>query len=161
MFETILEKAAGAVSVGAHAISKGAETVSKGASAVKKAQEEAWIVSEDSPFVASGLEIYPSRIKYKDTICSFDEIENLGWHWTSKTVNGLINTQEVKLTIFIKNKKNISIDKTTMYVKPKLVHGVRINKGTKLPMWFYSLILIHSYRFIAYIKRVYNFIAIL
>ena len=123
MFESILEKAAGAVSIGAHAISKGAETVSKGASAVKKAQEEAWTVAEDSPFIASGLEIYPSKIKYKDITCSFDEIEKIGWYWTSKTVNGLINTQKVELHIFIKDKKAISIEKSTMYVTPKLVHA--------------------------------------
>jgi|FLOH01.1.fsa_nt_gi hypothetical protein len=123
MFEGILEKVAGAVSVGAEAVSRGAEAVSKGATAVKKAQEDAWTVSEDSPFIASNLEIYPQKIQYKDIACSYDDIEHLGWHWKSKTVNGLINTQAVDLTIYIKNNKNISIEKTTMYVTPKLVHA--------------------------------------
>jgi DnaJ like chaperone protein len=114
MFEDVFEKAADIVG-------KGADAVSKGAESVKKSQRESMTVSEDSPLEANGLEVYPDRLKYKKIRCNFKDIEHISWNWVSKTTNGVLNTQTVELTIYIKNSKNISISKTTMYVTPKLV----------------------------------------
>jgi len=121
MFEDILNKAADAVKVAAEAVGKGAEAVGRGAEAIKKAKKDSMTISEDSPLLVSGLEVYPNKLKYKNIRCNFNDIEHLGWYWESKTINGILNTQSVEMTIYIRNSKNISIKKSTMYLTPKLV----------------------------------------
>ena len=114
MFEDILGKTADVVS-------KGANAVKKGADAVKKAQKDSMTLSEDSPLVVNGLEIYPSKLQYKNIRCNFIDIEHIGWHWLSQTIN-VINTQDVRLSLYIRGRnKPIIIKKKTMYVAPKIV----------------------------------------
>ena len=114
MLEEVFEKILDIVGKGANAISKGAESV-------KKSLKESMTISEDSPLKANGLEVYPDRLKYKKIRCNFKDIEHISWNWVSTTINVILNTQTVKLVIYLKSRKNISISKTTMYVTPKLV----------------------------------------
>jgi len=114
MFENFLGKTA-------EAISKGASAVQKGAEAVKKAQENANIISEEHPLSTAGLEIYPNRFKFKKQTFSFADVTHIKIYWKSTTTNGLINTQEVEVSIVINNEKQIYTSKKTMYVAPKLV----------------------------------------
>lgn len=79
------------------------------------------LISEDNPLVVGSLVVYPSKLEYKGIRCNFLDIEHIGWYWLSQTIN-FVNTQNVRLNIYIKGlKKPISINKTTMYVTPKLV----------------------------------------
>lgn len=114
MFENFLGKAA-------DVISKSASAVQKGAQAVKKAQENANIISEEYPLSTAGLEIYPNRFKYKNQTFSFADVTHIKINWSSTTTNGVINTQDVNVSIIINNDKQINISKKTMYVAPKLV----------------------------------------
>lgn len=84
-------------------------------------KNEQTIISETNPFVVGKLTVYPNRLSYKDRKCNFNDIESLSWHWLSQTIN-MVNTQQVKFTIYIVGDSNpIKINKTTMYVAPKLV----------------------------------------
>jgi len=84
-------------------------------------KKEQTIISETTPFVVGKLSVYPNRLKYKDRKCNFNDIESLSWYWLSQTINGL-NTQNVKFSIYIiGDSRPIKINKTTMYVTPKLV----------------------------------------
>ncbi len=114
MFGNFLGKAA-------EAIAKGANAVHKGAEVVKKAQENANIISDKYPLTTAGLEIYPNRFKYKSQSFLFSEVTHIKIHWKSTTTNGVINTQDVDVSIVINNDKQIDVSKRTMYVTPKLV----------------------------------------
>jgi DnaJ like chaperone protein len=79
------------------------------------------IISESNPLSIGKLKVYPDKLEYKDIRCNFIDIEHIGWYWLSQTIN-LLNTQEVRLTIYIRgSSKKISTNKTTMYVTPKIV----------------------------------------
>ena len=102
-------------------LGKAAEVIAKGANAVKKARENANIISDEYPLLTAGLEIYPNRFKYKNQIFLFSDVTHIKIYWKSTTTNGVINTQEVDVSIVINNDKQIDVSKTTMYVTPKLV----------------------------------------
>ncbi|QFR42871.1 J domain-containing protein [Sulfurimonas xiamenensis] len=121
MFENFLGKAAEAVGKGAEALGKGAEALQKGAAAVKKAQENANIISEEHPLSTAGLEVYPNRFKYKKQTYSFADVTHIKIYWKSTTTNGVINTQQVDVSIVVSGDKLIEVSKQTMYVAPKLV----------------------------------------
>ena len=125
MFEDILGKAA-------DAISKGAEAVKNGAESVKKAQENSKIISDEHPLTTAGLEVYPNKLKYKKIRCNFNDIEHINIEWISKTTNGVINTQDVTVTIYIKNNERVVVSKTTMYVEPKLVRAYNYYNGLNI-----------------------------
>ena len=84
-------------------------------------KKEPTIISETTPFVVGNLTVFPNRLKYKDRKCNFNDIESLSWYWLSQTIN-FVNTQTVEFLIYIAGDTNpIKINKTTMYVTPKLV----------------------------------------
>ncbi len=100
---------------------KAAEAIAKGANAVKKARENANIISDEYPLATAGLEIYPNRFKYKNQSFLFSDVTHIKIYWKSTTTNGVINTQDVDVSIVINDDKKIDVSKTTMYVTPKLV----------------------------------------
>ena len=85
------------------------------------AKRDPIIISDATPLVVGDLTVFPDRLQHRDTRCNFRDIEHLGWHWLSQTIN-FLNTQSVTFTIHVRGlARPISISKTTMYVTPKLV----------------------------------------
>ena len=112
MLGNILKKGASAIN-----------TLKRGIDGVKRGRKEALEISENSPLEVEGIKVYPNRLKYKykNSYCSFYDIEHIKWHWESVTTNGIVNKQITKMTLYIRNDENIFIKSTSMYSSPKLV----------------------------------------
>lgn len=79
------------------------------------------VISNETPFIAGDLTVYPDRFQYRDAKCNLCDVIHVGWYWLSQTIN-FVNTQEVKFYLHIRGAdRPIKITKTTMYVTPKLV----------------------------------------
>jgi hypothetical protein len=79
------------------------------------------IMSEHNSFKAGNLIMYSNKIEYGNYRFGFEEIEHIGWHWLSVSVNG-ISKETANLSFHITDlDRPIKISKTTILVPPKLV----------------------------------------